>query len=117
MPNRDARIVFDTRAFILPRGQEPRVGVATVNVSGMTMRIVRVAERNLVPLRRDWTPGEALESWSAANISEEMGRVLWEGRAELQRVEPNRTHRVHPAAARRAAQRRAGRLPAGAAPG
>ncbi len=93
VPNRVARIAFDTRAFILPRGQEPRVGVATVNVTGMTMRIVRVAERNLVPLRRDWTPGEALESWSAGSISEEMGRVIWEGRAELQRVEPNRTHR------------------------
>ena len=93
VPNRDPRIAFDTSAFILPRGQEPRVGVATVNVTGMTMRIVRVAERNLVPLRRDWTPGEGLESWSASSISEEMGRVLWEGRAELQRVEPNRTHR------------------------
>lgn len=93
VPNRDPRIAFDTAAFILPRGQEPRVGVATVNVTGMTMRIVRVAERNLVPLRREWRPGEGLESWSADTISEEMGRVLWEGRAELQRVEPNRTHR------------------------
>ncbi|MBR0680483.1 alpha-2-macroglobulin family protein [Roseomonas eburnea] len=93
MPNRDANIAFDTRAFILPRGQEARIGVATVNVTNMTMRLVRVAERNLVPLRRDWTPGEALESWSASSISEDMGRILWEGRAELQRVEPNRTHR------------------------
>lgn len=93
MPNRDATIAFDTGSFILPRGQEARIGVATVNVSAMTMRLVRVAERNLVPMRRDWTPGEALESWSASSISEDMGRILWEGRAELQRVEPNRTHR------------------------
>ena len=93
MPNREPTIAFDTRAFILPRGQEARIGVATVNVSAMTMRLVRVAERNLVPLRREWTPGEALESWSAESISEDMGRILWEGRAELQRVEPNRTAR------------------------
>ena len=93
MPNREARIAFDTRAFILPRGQEARIGVATVNVEAMTMRLVRVTERNLVPLRRDWRPGEALESWSASTISEEMGRILWEGRAELQRVEANRIHR------------------------
>jgi uncharacterized protein YfaS (alpha-2-macroglobulin family) len=93
MPNREARIAFDSRAFILPRGQEPRIGVATVNVNAMTMRLVRVAERNLVPLRRDWTPGESLESWSAESISEDMGRILWEGRAELQQVVPNRTHR------------------------
>ena len=94
MPNRDARIAFDTRAFILPRGQESRIGVATVNIQAVTMRVIRVAERNLVPLRRDWTPGEAIESWSADSISEDLGRILWEGRAELQRVEPNRTHRA-----------------------
>jgi uncharacterized protein YfaS (alpha-2-macroglobulin family) len=93
MPNRDPRIAFDTRAFILPRGQDPRVGVATININAMTMRVVRVAERNLVPLRRDWTPGEALESWSADNISDDMGRILWEGRAELRGVQPNRTLR------------------------
>ena len=93
MPNRDPRIAFDTSAFILPRGQEPRVGVATININAMTMRVVRVAERNLVPLRRDWTPGEALESWSAETISDDMGRILWEGRAELRGVQANRTLR------------------------
>ncbi len=93
MPNRDPRIAFDTSSFILPRGQEARIGVATVNVTSMAMRLVRVAERNLVPMGRDWTPGEALGPWSASSISEDMGRILWEGRAELQRVEPNRTHR------------------------
>ncbi len=93
MPNRDPRIAFDSATFILPRGQEARIGVATVNISRMNMRLIRVAERNLVPMRRDWTPGDAIEAWSATNISEEMGRVLWDGTAELQRVEPNRTHR------------------------
>jgi hypothetical protein len=94
MPNREPRIAFDTAAFILPRGQAPRIGVATVNVEAMTMRLVRIAERNLVPLGREWRPGEALESWAAGMISEEMGRLLWEGRAELTRAEPNRTHRA-----------------------
>jgi uncharacterized protein YfaS (alpha-2-macroglobulin family) len=94
MPNRDPRIAFDTAAFILPRGQEPRISVATVNVTNLAMRLVRVAERNLVPLRRDWTPGEGLDAWMADRIADDMGRILWEGRAELQRVEPNRTHRA-----------------------
>ena len=93
MPNRESRIAFDTASFILPRGQEPRIGVATVNVTSMTMRLVRVAERNLAGLRQNWTPGESLESWAADTISEELGRVLWEGRADLQRVEANRTQR------------------------
>jgi uncharacterized protein YfaS (alpha-2-macroglobulin family) len=57
MPNRDPRIAFDTRAFILPRGQDPRVGIATINVSSMTLRIVRVGERNLVQLGRELDAG------------------------------------------------------------
>ncbi len=91
MPNRTPRIAFDSRAFLLPRGQEPRVTVATVNVSALTLRLVRVTERNLVPLRRDWTPGQAMEQWTAENLAEEVGRVVWQGRAEIPRFEANRT--------------------------
>jgi uncharacterized protein YfaS (alpha-2-macroglobulin family) len=90
MPNRAARIVFDSRAFILPRGQQPRLTVATVNVTAMTLRVTRVTERNLVNLTRDWRPGEQLESWMASNTAEEMGRLVWEGRAELPAGEANR---------------------------
>ncbi|HYF06056.1 MAG TPA: MG2 domain-containing protein, partial [Acetobacteraceae bacterium] len=94
MPNREARIAFDTRAFLLPRGQEARVSVATVNVSSLQLRVLRVTERNLVPLRRNWTPGEAMELYSVENVSEEMGRVVWEGRVDIPRFEANRTQRT-----------------------
>jgi hypothetical protein len=91
MPHRNARIVFDNRAFILPRGQQPRLTVSTVNVTAMTLRLMRVTERSLPNLTRDWRPGEELESWLANNIGEESGRVVWEGRAELpQGAEQNR---------------------------
>lgn len=90
MPNRAARIVFDSRSFILPRGQQPRLTVATVNVTQMSLRLMRVTERNLVNLTRDWRPGEQMESWTASNISEDSGRTVWEGRAELPAGEPNR---------------------------
>jgi uncharacterized protein YfaS (alpha-2-macroglobulin family) len=90
MPNRDARIVFDSRSFILPRGQKPRLSVATVNVTEMTLRVTRVTERNLVNLTRDWRPGEQMESWLAGGMAEEMGRVVWEGRVALPQGEPNR---------------------------
>ncbi|MGK7866128.1 alpha-2-macroglobulin family protein [Falsiroseomonas sp. E2-1-a20] len=94
MPNRPARIAFDNRAFVLPRGQDPRVTVATVNVTALTLKLVRVTERNLVPLMRDWRPGQAMDDWMAENLSEEMGRVVWEGRAELPATEPNRMART-----------------------
>lgn len=93
MPNRQPRIVFDSRAFILPRGQEPRVTVTTINLAALHLRLIRVSERNLVSLTRDWRPGEMMEQWVAENIAEDMGRVVWEGRAELPRAEPNTVSR------------------------
>lgn len=98
MPNRPARIAFDNRAFLLPRapqaaGQDPRVTVATVNVAALRLKLVRVTERNLVPLMRDWRPGTTMDDWMAENLSEDLGRVVWEGRAELPAAEPNRMAR------------------------
>ncbi|MDO9501734.1 alpha-2-macroglobulin [Falsiroseomonas sp.] len=94
IPNRPARIAFDSRAFLLPQGQDPRVTVATVNVAALHLRLVRVTERNLVPLMRDWRPGQVMEDWISENLSEDLGTVVWEGRAELPRAEPNRMARA-----------------------
>jgi uncharacterized protein YfaS (alpha-2-macroglobulin family) len=93
MPNRASRIAFDNRAFILPRGQEARVTVATINVAALSLKLVRVGERNLVNLTRNWRPGEQMEQWIAENAGDELGRVVWEGRADLPRAEPNRLTR------------------------
>jgi uncharacterized protein YfaS (alpha-2-macroglobulin family) len=90
MPNRAARIVFDDRRFILPQGQDPRITVATVNIAALELRLMRVTERNLATLTRDWRPGEQMESWLANSAGEENGRVVWEGRADLPPSEPNR---------------------------
>ena len=94
MPNRAARIAFDSRAFLLPRGQDPRVTVATVNVTALSLRLVRVTERNIVTLTRDWRPGQQLDEWMAESLSEDTGRLVWEGRAELPPAEMNRTTRA-----------------------
>ncbi len=93
MPNRTPRIVFDSSAFLLPRGQAPRVGVATINLSALTLRVVRLTERVLVPFGRDWKPGQDLDGYAADDLSETWGRVVWEGRAELPRLEANRLQR------------------------
>ena len=90
MPNRNARIVFDSRSFILPRGQQPRLSVATVNVTQMTLRVTRITERNMVNLTRGWRPGEQMDSWQAGGAAGEIGRVVWEGRVDLPPAEPNR---------------------------
>lgn len=93
MPNRAPRIIFDSRSFILPRGQAPQIGLASINVSALSLRVTRVTERNLVNLTRDWRPGQELEAWIAGGFAEEMGRVVWEGRVELRAQDANRLTR------------------------
>ncbi len=93
MPNRLPRIIFDNRAFLLPRGQAPQLTVATVNVTEMVISLARVTERNLVALTRDWRPGEELESWIGRQAGADFGQVVWEGRAALPASEPNRLAR------------------------
>ncbi|MCO6418126.1 MG2 domain-containing protein [Siccirubricoccus sp. KC 17139] len=94
MPNRRAQIIFDATTFLLPRGQAPRVGLATVNISALNLRVVRVTERTLIPFSRgNWTVGEQIESWTAQDLPESWGRVVWEGRVDLPRFEANRLQR------------------------
>ncbi|TCZ57835.1 alpha-2-macroglobulin family protein [Roseicella aquatilis] len=95
MPDRAPRVLFDADRFLLPRGQAQQVGVATVNVSALSLRLVRVTERNLVPFGREtWTMGQAIDGWEADRIAEEWGRTVWEGRAEIPRFEANRVQRT-----------------------
>ena len=94
MPDRAARIVFDASRFLLPRGQAQQVGLATVNLSALSLRVVRVTERNLVPFGRNaWTVGEAISGWAAEELPESWGRTVWEGRVELPALQANRVQR------------------------
>lgn len=91
--NRAPRIVFDSSAHLLPRGQEQRVQVTTINLTSLKLRVVRVTERNLVPVGRDWKPGDAIDGWAAENFTETWGRVVWEGTATLAAGPANATQR------------------------
>lgn len=94
MPDRAPRMAFDSRAFLLPRGQQARVPLALMNISGVQMRIIRVTERNLVPLTRDWRLGDQLDTWMAQDLQESWGRVVWEGRIEVPRHPTNSLQRL-----------------------
>ncbi len=94
VPNRSARIVFDTRSYLLPRGQAPRIAVASVNVSSFDVRFLRVGERGLVPLRSNWKPGDELESYSAYSMAEDTAPTIWQGRADVTRFAANETNRT-----------------------
>lgn len=94
MPDRAARIAFDQRAFILPRGAPPRVSVGTMNIETLHLRLVRVSERNLVPMTTNSRLGESLDGYAAEEIPESRGRVVWEGRADVPRFQRNAMQRT-----------------------
>ncbi|TCH97685.1 alpha-2-macroglobulin family protein [Roseococcus sp. SYP-B2431] len=94
MPSRRPRLAFDSRAFLLARGQEARVPLALMNVTGVKLRVVRLAERNLVPFTRENRLGENISSWTAVDLPESWGRVVWEGALDLPRGEANQLQRV-----------------------
>ncbi|MCW3477631.1 alpha-2-macroglobulin family protein [Limobrevibacterium gyesilva] len=94
IPNRKPRIVFDTRLFVLPRGQAPAVTLSTTNLSSVALKLVRLTERNVAALLRDAKLGEPMETWSAGYLADQAGRVVWEGKADIPKWEANKPART-----------------------
>jgi len=94
VPNLPRRIVFDTRVFVLPRGQTPSVTMTTVNLSAVSLRLIRLTERNVVEYLRQAKLGEDIDVWRANNIAENSGREVWTGSAQVTKWEENKPART-----------------------
>ncbi len=64
--------MFDTRVFVLPRGQTPSVTMTTVNLSAVSLRLIRLTERNVVEYLRQAKLGEDIDVWRANNIADKL---------------------------------------------
>ncbi|MCC6718570.1 MAG: alpha-2-macroglobulin family protein, partial [Acetobacteraceae bacterium] len=94
IPNRQPRVAFDTRMFVLPRGQAPAVSLTTVNVSAVSLSLVRMTERNVAGFLRDYRMGEPIDRWAVESIAESSGSEVWKGSAEIARWEVNKPART-----------------------
>ena len=94
LANRQPRIAFDSRLFVLPRGQAPSVGLNTVNLSAVSLRLLRLTERSIAALLKEAKLGDAIELWTANFIARDAGRVVWEGSADIPSWQANRTART-----------------------
>ena len=94
MPDRAPRLALDGRAFLLPRGQRAQLPLGVMNVAAARMQVLRVVERSLVPMGRDWQLGQDLESWTAESLVEQWGREVWSGAVEIPRAAPNQLQRL-----------------------
>ena len=96
MASRRPRLLFDTRLFVLPRGQTPRVTLTTVNVASVALKLARISERAMGPYLRDNQLGGTGDLFTGA-ITDDVGNVVWAGRAEIPRWRPNEaTHTALP---------------------
>jgi uncharacterized protein YfaS (alpha-2-macroglobulin family) len=91
MANRRPRIDFDTRMFVLPRGQTPSIGMSTVNLSAVKLTLSRLTERNIVAFLRETRLGQPVETWTADQIGSDTGNIVWQGSAAVPKWEPNKT--------------------------
>ena len=94
MGNRAPRIAFDAQRFILPRGQQARVGLGVVNLSTLQLRVLRVSERSLVPAMRYRNSVDSLAEGEADENGDSAGREIWRGQVDLPTMTPNITQRV-----------------------
>jgi uncharacterized protein YfaS (alpha-2-macroglobulin family) len=93
MPNRAPRLSFDSRMFVLPRGQVATVTLTSVNLSKVKLRMLRLTERNAIAWSRDIKVGEPLERYQFDSLGES-GKIVWEGTAELPHWQPNKSVRT-----------------------
>ncbi len=82
MGNRAPRLAFDSRLFLLPRGQAPSITLTSVNLSAVKLRLVRLSERAMLPWTRENRLGDSLDSSDADQLAES-GRTVWEGSAAI----------------------------------
>ncbi len=94
LPNRRARVAFDSRLFVLPRGQVPSVGVTTVNLSAVSLKLIRLTERNIIALLHENKLGDPMQIWTTDSIARDWGQVVWEGTADIPKWEPNHAART-----------------------
>ncbi|MDW8443794.1 MAG: hypothetical protein RML45_05395 [Acetobacteraceae bacterium] len=80
IPDRQPRVVLQSGAFILPRGEAPRLTVGTVNLSAVALRLYRVPERGVAgQIGEDGIAFRPLSSWLARELAAERARLVWEG--------------------------------------
>ncbi len=94
MPNRAPNLGFDNRLFVLPRGQAPAVTLSSVNLSTVSLKLIRLSERNVAALLRRMKLGDQIESWTAENLASQSGSTVWTGTADITGYAPNKTSRT-----------------------
>ncbi len=83
--DRTPSVRFPGRAYVLPKGSEPRIPVVTVNLDSVDLRLFRVPDRNLLRIIQDGMFDSQLTSWEQERIEDRLGAAVWEGEGLVER--------------------------------
>ena len=88
--DRDPKVAFAGRAYVLPRAADTALPIETVNLDTVKLSLRRVSDRNLLRTIQEGYFGRQLDSYSLSEFSENVAQDIWTGTGEVQN-ELNRT--------------------------
>jgi uncharacterized protein YfaS (alpha-2-macroglobulin family) len=84
MPDRSPRLVFNGARYLQPKGGEATVALDSVNLSAVSLQLVKISERNLLHVMQSYPPGSGtIDSYGAQDLAQNQGRVVWTGHADV----------------------------------
>ena len=74
---------FLGRAYVLPKGGDAAIPVASVNTDTLEAQVYRIGDRALTEAQADGTLFSQLDRWKAEQIEERSGEAIWRGTVEV----------------------------------
>lgn len=72
------------QGFILPRETGDGLPITTVNVDRLSIKLYRVGDRMLARMRQDFIDERSIYPYSARDVQEDEGRLIWQGDIQVQ---------------------------------
>ncbi len=79
IPNREPTVGFRGNAYVLPRGGEGTLPLATVNVDNVDIEVLRINDRNLIEQIVRGRVGSSMDGYDIDEIAYTAGESVWTG--------------------------------------
>nr|WP_307234026.1 alpha-2-macroglobulin family protein [Pararhizobium capsulatum] len=83
VPDRSAMVRFTGDSFVLPSTARRGIPIVSVNTSSANLKLYRIGDRNIAPLMANSQFLTQLDGYSADQISEQNGELVWEGAIDI----------------------------------
>ncbi len=82
--DRDPKVGFPGRAYVLPRSADAGLPIETVNLAEVDLVLRRVSDRNLLRAIQDSYFGKPLSKWEEQHFSRDIAEEIWRGKGEVE---------------------------------